>query len=326
MNSTNPALKHASPPTAQSSGLIILNPVAGEGNPDHIKEVIQSCFSQGSYDLYETTGEESLQQVVKTAVQEEDYGWVAAVGGDGTVSEAASGLAGTKIPLLVIPAGTGNALAQELGIPQEPEAACQLLEKGQIRILDGMQVDDRHYFLQLGIGLESVTMQNTPSEQKNRWGVLAYLWTAAKEAIGWHPHHFTLTVDGQPHNRKASELVIANTRHIGVFGLEWQGIISPDDGRLDIVLVRAKSLLDYVRTVWALFKGNQQDSDLIQFFTAYEMVQVESKRPLPIHGDGEILAEKTMIKATVNPSILSVIVPENLSNLEEIDKPKRGEK
>lgn len=317
MNSTHPALKQASPPTTQSSGLIILNPVAGEGNPDHIKEVIQSCFSQNSYDLYETTGEESLQQVVKTAVQEEDYSWVAAVGGDGTVSQTASGLAGTKIPLLIIPAGTGNALAQELGIPQEPEAACQLLEKSQIRILDSIQVDDRHYFLQLGIGLESVTMQNTPSEQKNRWGVLAYLWTAAKEIVGWQPHHFTLTVDSQPHSLKASELVIANTGHIGVFGLEWGDGNSPDDGRIDIVVVRARSLLDYARVGWALFSGNQQDSSHIQFLTAYETVQLESKRPLPIHGDGEILAEKTMIKAKVNPGILSVMVPKNSTNLKQ---------
>lgn len=318
----DPTPTQSSLPPTQSTGLIILNPVAGEGNPDQIKEVIQTCFSQSSYELYETTGEESVQQVVQTAVQEDDYAWVAAIGGDGTVSETASGLAGTDIPLLVIPAGTGNALAQELGIPQETEAACQLLEKGKIRILDGIQVGARYYFLQLGIGLESVTMKNTSSAQKNRWGVLAYLWTAAKEIVGWQPHHFMLTVDGRSHHVDASELVIANARHIGVFGFEWRDTISPDDGRLDIAIVRARSLMDYARIVWSLFTSSQHESDHIQFFTAYETVALESERPLPIHGDGEMLPQTKTIQAKVDPGILSVIVPEDLSNSEKFDKSK----
>ena len=67
-------------------GFVVLNPVAGEGNPDQIKDVLRSSLDEESYDLYETTGEETLPDVVRAAVSENTYAWVAAIGGDGTVS------------------------------------------------------------------------------------------------------------------------------------------------------------------------------------------------------------------------------------------------
>lgn len=294
-----------------TKGFIVLNPAAGEGNPEQTKATIESVLGADSYDVHETKEGENLREVVQTAVQQNNYQWVAAVGGDGTITQVADGLAEGEVPLAIIPAGTGNALAQTFNIPQETEAACQLLANFEkVRQVDAICIGEQYFFLQVGIGLEAATMASTSSAQKNRWGVLAYLVTAVKEAFGWQPYRFKLTIDGETHHVYASELVIANACEIGVFGLEWSETIAPDDGRVDIAVVRARSLADYARVITALVRRQQHKTRHIQFFTARQEVRLEAERPLPLHGDGEVIEEEMPLTAVVVPGALKIIVPE----------------
>ncbi len=294
-----------------AQGFVVLNPAAGGADPMALRATLQAVLGAERYDLYETTGDETLRDVVATAVNDHPYAWVAAVGGDGTVSQVAEGLVDTAVPLAIIPAGTGNALAQEFDIPRDPEAACRLLTRPTAtRSVDAIRVGPNYYFLQVGVGVESVTMKNTSSAQKNRWGPLAYLWTAAKEAIGWQPARFRLSVDGVTHTMRASEIVIANARSIGVFGLNWRDTIAPDDGRIDIAVVQARSLLDYARVAWALVRGRQASTDHLHFFTAQDAVRLETDRPLPVHGDGEVLDSGLPFAAEVVTGAIRVIVPD----------------
>lgn len=286
------------------------NPVAGKGNPSQIQKIFRSVLGADQYDLYETTGEESLREVVQTAVAEKQYAWVAATGGDGTVSQVASGLVGTPVPLAIVPAGTGNALAKELNIPLQTEAACRLLlQQPARRYIDAMRVGEQHFFLQMGIGLESVTMRNTPVIQKNRWGRMAYLWTAVKTLFGWQPHRFTLVIDGQTHQVAASELVIANAGQIGILGLKWRESILVDDGRLDIAVIHARSWADYLQVIGMMLRRRQYRSPHIRYFTARKEVVVQAARPLPVHGDGEMLPDEMPVTAVLVPRAISVLVP-----------------
>lgn len=311
MTQNKTEIKTSLTPVTEGQGFIVLNPIAGEGDSAETEALLQHTLEKSSYHLYKTTGEESIPDVVKTALQAKDIAWVAAVGGDGTVSQVANGLVGTDIPLVIIPAGTGNALAQELNIPQDIEAACQLLtQSSTIRIIDAMRVKEQYFFLQLGIGIESITMKNTPSAQKNKFGSMAYLWTAIKEVFGWQPYQYTLTIDGKTDTLRASELVVANAATIGIFDLKWRDIILPDDGCLNIAVVRARSLRDYAHVLWALFRNQQNQSDHIQFFTSTQEIRLEMDQAVPIHGDGEILEETTPLTAVVVPKALQVIVPD----------------
>ncbi len=209
--------------TATSSfGFVVMNPVAGEGDGDKVENALHAALDDSRYDRYDMTGEEDIRDVVRDALSEKEYDWVAAVGGDGTVSLVADGLIDFDVPLVVVPAGTGNALAQALDIPQNLEDAFQLINKdSRMRHLDALKIGDRVYLHQVGVGVESVTMENTSSDQKNRWGVLAYLWNALKEVVGLESYHFTLTLDGEKHELKAAELVVANVGIVGVLDLEW---------------------------------------------------------------------------------------------------------
>jgi YegS/Rv2252/BmrU family lipid kinase len=294
----------------QKIGLVIHNPVAGDGNSDQREATLSAILDTGRYELYETTGDESLRELVREKIEDNEVGWVAAIGGDGTVSQVAEGLVGTDIPLAIIPAGTGNVLARELGIPQDLAAACRLLaEQPAIRTIDSIQIGRNHYFLQVGVGLESIAMKNTSSEQKNRWGMLAYLQSVAQAIASWRPHTFELTIDGKTHQLHASELVIANARQIGVLDLAWHDAISVDDGRLDVAVVEAYSVTDYIQLLWSLLTNRQSKSKRFRFFEVYHSVKLNMTQSLPIHGDGELLDVAAPFTMELVPGALHVVVP-----------------
>ncbi|MFN2137943.1 MAG: diacylglycerol/lipid kinase family protein [Candidatus Promineifilaceae bacterium] len=293
-----------------AEGLIVLNPSAGDGEAKQLRTQLRDVLGDRGFDLLELEDDMSLCERVSSARRDHTYQWIAAAGGDGTVSKVGSCAVNFDLPLGIIPAGTGNAIAAALGIPEDIEEACRLLiDPGATRTIDAIRINDRHYFLQVGVGLEALTMQETTSEQKNKLGTLAYLLTAVREASGWQPHHFDIIVDGRRHALEASELVLANLAEVGVFGLRWGEDIAPDDGLLDVVAINAHSAGDYLEVLSAMSRGSQAQSDLFTVFRARETVGVETDRPLPIHGDGGDVEDPWPLDARLIPQALSVIVP-----------------
>lgn len=301
-------MSEPTPVETNRPGLVILNPVAGDGKPDQVRAALAAALPEDAYRIYETTGDDSLRDVVREAIAD-GIAWVAAAGGDGTVSEVGDGLAGSDIPLAIIPAGTGNVLAQELGIPLEAEAACALLSGSPTRCrIDGLKIGERYFFLHAGVGLESKTMSDTSRAEKNRWGILAYLWTLVKNLFGWQPHQFTLTLDGEVKELRAMEVLIANAAAIGVLDLEWHEKIRPDDGRMDIIVVPSRSPVDILHVLQTVTGRHPGRSDHVQFFTARESIHIAAETTLPVQGDGDIIGDMPLA-ATVVPGALTVLVP-----------------
>jgi diacylglycerol kinase family enzyme len=152
-------------------------------------------------------------------------------------------------------------------------------------------------------------MQETTSEQKNRLGELAYLWTAAKKAIKWQPHRFRLIIDGSGQTVEASELVLANIADVGLLGMRWGDQIAPDDGVLDVVAINVKKASEYVEVVTALARGTQANSSLFTYLSAHDRIRIETEHPLPIHGDGGEVEMSWPLEASLVPGALTVIVP-----------------
>ncbi|MFN2104103.1 MAG: diacylglycerol/lipid kinase family protein [Candidatus Promineifilaceae bacterium] len=291
-------------------GLVILNPAAGDEEPQEIVAALQDVFGEDGYALYKMSEDEPLCKAIARRLGERNYAWVAAAGGDGTVSIVADCLVGSEHKLAIIPAGTGNVLAQELGIPEDKDAACRLIKQHeQTRCIDAMRVGDRHYFLQVGMGLEALTMRETPSSQKSRWGDLAYLWHAVKEGAEWQPHLLVLTIDGDRHEVEASEVVLANAASIGMLGMSWGEAIVVDDGVIDVVVLQARGPADYVAVLPSLLRGEEQDADQVTIYRARESIRLETGQALPLHGDGEVLKGPWPLEASVVSRAVSVIVP-----------------
>ncbi|HJZ45984.1 MAG TPA: diacylglycerol kinase family protein [Roseiflexaceae bacterium] len=288
---------------------VVLNPMAGNCTADDVRQALERHLGeQVGINIFETTGEEELVAVVRAQLSQAPA-IVVAAGGDGTVSEAAEALVGTHIPLGIIPVGTANVFARELGIPLDLEGACALLHsQDALTSVDAMRVGDKYFVLQIGIGIDSLMIRDTDRQAKRRFGRAAYLWTAFARLIGYQPVRFSILVDGKRTRPRASQVLVANGSVLGVPPFRWGPHIRPNDGKVDVCIVSARTALDYVGLVWHTILGQQRRDRNIRYLTATRSITISADQPLPIQADGEIIGE-TPIQIEVVPNALSVIVP-----------------
>jgi diacylglycerol kinase (ATP) len=290
---------------------VVLNPMAGSCTANDVREALDRHFAPlAEYEIYETTGldDEDVVAVVRAAVGRGFTLFVAA-GGDGTVSDVAEGLLGTNLPIGVIPVGTANVFARELGLPLDLEGACATMAGPHTTTsVDAMQVGEKLYVLQIGIGIDSLMIRDTEREAKRRFGRAAYIWTAFTRLIGFQPVRFTIVADGQRSRPRASQVLVANGGVLGIAPLRWGPHIRPDDGQVDVCVVSARTALDYAGLAWHTLIGQQRRDRNVRYYAARHSVAISADQPLPIQADGEIIGE-TPVHVRVIPQAVRVIVP-----------------
>jgi len=238
---------------------------------------------------------------------------VAVFGGDGTTMQAAAALVGTEIALGVIRGGTGNLLAGNLRIPASPARAAEILVRGRTRRLDLGRMDRPdgvHYFaVACGAGMDARVMAGTASEHKRRWGIAAYVATTLRliAEVRSTAHH--VIIDGVDYEAVAAMILVANCGEIIPPYVKLGPAVSPEDGLLDIVVMRADSFGESVRAVWELLRarGPARPDGLVGFARGRE-IRVEAAQPEPVQLDGEAAGE-TPFTVTVVPSAIRVVVP-----------------
>lgn len=291
---------------------VVLNPVAGRTQATDLRKVLDRHFRKPSWqlDVYETTGQENVAELVGDAVRD-GVNMVFAAGGDGTVSAVVDGLATTGIPLGIIPAGTSNVIAQELGLPLTVDKACRLLAISEkTRAIDALQLGDRYFILSVGTGIDALAMEGTTRESKRRFGPLAYIWSAWKAILGVQPHIFTIIADGQRKRVRAAGVLLTNVSTL-TRPFRWGAHIRPDDGTIDILIMRAHNLFDFVGVAWdILVPGRPRRNRNLRYWHAKHSVIIFSEKPIPVQGDGDLLG-KTPIEIQIWPGAVQVLVPEN---------------
>ena len=294
---------------------VVVNPKAGSYAADAVRNALDRYFprhlAEGEplCEIHETGHDDNLVQVVREACGR-GFELVVAAGGDGTVSGVADGLVGSPVPLGIIPLGTANVLARELGIPVELEAACQLLAGAHdLAEVDAMRVGDHAYFTQVGVGIDSLMIRDTTTEHKRRFGRVAYLWTACGPLLGFQPRRFRLTIDGkEPRLTRATQVLVANCGMLGQPPFRWGPDIRPDDGRIDLCVIRARHLFNYVALAWHVLLGQHRRDRNVRYEVVERAVKIEASRPLPVQADGEIIGD-TPVEVTLVPRAVRVIVP-----------------
>ena len=149
-----------------------------------------------AFDLAATQSAGHATELARVA-SELGYRMVAVCGGDGTLAEAATGLAGTNTPLAIIPRGTANQVAYNLGIPRALEDAVDVAVYGTPSSIDLGRIRDRAFALVAGAGFDAAVMHSATRELKERWGFGAYIYAAMKEALTASPRTFRLSYDGR---------------------------------------------------------------------------------------------------------------------------------
>jgi YegS/Rv2252/BmrU family lipid kinase len=289
---------------------IVLNPVAGHVQADTVYKIFTEIFESNGikFDVYETTGQENVTEIVREALTR-NYSMIVAVGGDGTVSQVANGLVKSDIPLGIVPLGTGNLVARELRIPLTVEEACQLLVGSHtLTQLDVMQIGSRAFVPHISLGLYSQIIENTTIEEKRRFGMAAYFWQALQEISQQQSWKVTISVDNQKQRVHASLIIVANIGTIGIGALRWGNHIRPDDGEVDVCIVQARTVRGYLSTFWHLLKGQPWRAPETLYLRAKEEVVITADRPIPVRLDGENFEQLT-IRIEVIPRAIKVITP-----------------
>jgi YegS/Rv2252/BmrU family lipid kinase len=298
--------------TPDSSPLfIILNPVAGSCKVELVRQILKhQCETLNrDYAIYETTGTEHLPTIVSEALAE-GYKTIVAAGGDGTASAVAGQLLQREIPLGIIPVGTANLLARELGIPLELEAACRLvISGGAIRKLDAMRMGEHVLISHISMGAYSFIAERTSITAKRYFRQLAYIWNGLAELVRTRTWRFDLIVDGQKQRVRAAFIMIANVGAMGAYSLRWGTDVKPDDGEIDICIVRAQTLSHYISFMWHILRQRHQQFPHISYLRAKEYIKVSTKKNVPIRGDGEIVG-RSSAEIQIIPSAIQVIVPD----------------
>jgi diacylglycerol kinase (ATP) len=245
---------------------------------------------------------------------------VAAFGGDGTVMEVAGALVHTKIPLAILPGGTGNLVAHELGIPTFINRACKRLcgETIEVRTVDVGRMGDYFFLLRVGCGFETDVLQDATRELKNQFGKWAYVLASIKALQQVPVANYRLTLDdNEVVESRGVACAIANAGTIGIGKLTLSKSIGIDDGKLDVILVRSAQIdgfLELASKVMGLHKDNASGSEagldashLVNHWQV-EKIQIESDPVQQIQADGDLIAASTPQIVEVLPRALHVVI------------------
>jgi YegS/Rv2252/BmrU family lipid kinase len=284
----------------------ILNPRAGTGRDDIAGALRAAADAAGVVSrITPTTHRGHATELARAAVAA-GCDAVVAVGGDGTVNEAARALIGTPVALGLVPRGSGNGLARQLGVPLGLHEAVAALARGNVRVIDTAEANGHVFLCAMGIGFDAAVVRRF--ETLPRRGFAAYLGASALELLRHRPAPVTITGDDPPSASVQPLLVaVANAAQFGN-----GAIIAPhaqvDDGALDLVVVDAVHALNALPLVWRLFRGTLDRSRHATMRRGAAFT-LERAHAGPMHVDGELVETGARIDVRIRTASLRVLAP-----------------
>jgi diacylglycerol kinase (ATP) len=229
-------------------------------------------------------------------------------GGDGMVQQCIDVLAGEGVPLAIVPAGTANLFASSLDLSQDIGEAVRIGLHGSERQLDVGKINGERFAVMAGAGLDAQMIQDADGGLKDRFGRLAYIWTASKHLRG-DPFKARIEVNGELwYKGKASCILLGNIGSL-FGGVDVFDNAHPDDGLLELGVTNAEGLGQWARTMAHTAIGTTTESPFVQA-TKAERVDVELNRKVRYELDGGERATVKRLKAKVEPGAITVRVPE----------------
>lgn len=262
--------------------LVILNPVARGERAKALRDKIASLSHRVS--VRNTSSPGDARALAARAVAH-GYDTIVAAGGDGTINEVVNGIAGAHVRIGILPVGTMNVFATELGIPQNNLAkAWQVIEEGFSRLVD-LPRANQEYFVQLaGVGLDAEVVRQTTPDFKKALGPVSYLLTLAQVAARQPPKIRIEPVDGAP--REGSFALVGNGRFYGgPFVLFKDARL--DDGLLDVLVFQNQSHWDLIRYFQAIAFGSHPALPDVEYFQSRGL-WLTSRELVPVEIDGEL--------------------------------------
>jgi YegS/Rv2252/BmrU family lipid kinase len=288
---------------------VVFNPATGGGHTSGRKRDTQQALEAAGLDVLwlETTPEDPGQGLTAKAVAE-GVDLVMAQGGDGTVMACVTGLAGTDVPLAVLPAGTGNLLATNFDIPADLEAAVDVAFHGDRVRLDVAATDDDRFVVMGGIGFDAAMLRDANPKLKEHLGAVAYVLSGFKH-LRRRATRFRLRLDDRPPLERTGQGVLVGNLGRLQGGLPVMPDARADDGLLDVAVLQTRTVADWLAlAVRVLLRRRRKDPQLETFQA--RRVEVHCDRPQPVERDGDPLdTPRDHLVIEVVPRALTLCVP-----------------
>lgn len=285
---------------------LIANPSSGRYHRGRVLATAKEYLSRAGnlVDVEVTPQPGTGIEAARRAVAER-YDIVVGCGGDGTLREMVCGLVGSGVTMGIIPLGTANVIAMDLGIPRNPMKACRTILEGTIRRIDIGRCGENHFILAGGVGFEGEVIARTNLELKSKVRNLAYIYAGVKHTLKFKPKEYLVEADGFSGKVNAIAIAICNSYRYGGYRLK-RGI-SITDGLFDVCVIKGKSPLDPLKIALSvIYRRGIPRRNLLTFKSRY--VKITSLEEGIVHSDGDVVG-KLPVEFEVIEREFPVIVP-----------------
>lgn len=293
----------------------IINPSSGKQNfMNTIQTLIGKLIMKklvNTVDVFYTEKKDDAKNAAM-AVKEGEYDFVVSVGGDGTLNEVIDGMirGGTKIPVAVISAGTVNDFASILGLPQEPEAFCNMIEHFQPLTVDAGKVGDHYFINVVAAGLMADIGYKVPKESKAILGKLAYYLEGAKDLPMALFQNMKLHLESEEYTQDVEGILFLITNSQSVGGFKKMAVpASVTDGYLDVIVIKKVEFGQVTPLLIKLLNGTHIDHPSVDYFqTRHLKVTSFDNKEITVDYDGEYYGNLP-VEVSVVPQAVNILIP-----------------
>jgi len=264
---------------------VIYNPISGMGSAIRKIAALKSGLERRGLQV-ELAGTAHRGDAMALASSlKPDTSLLIVVGGDGTLNEVINGLGPDSPDVAVLPTGTGNVMAKELGLPKDIDGICRMVARGGSRSLDVATLGSRRFLLVASIGFDAQVTLIMSSERKGCIGLHSYIGPVIRTLLRYRPPRLHVEIDGGRTSRVGSLVIISNVSSYGGPLLVAPHAV-PDDGLLDICVFKGNTRSGILRYFWGAWWGRVGMLDDVEYLRARE-ITVTSDRKVPVQVDGD---------------------------------------
>jgi lipid kinase, YegS/Rv2252/BmrU family len=285
---------------------LIINPVSGSESKKNIPEEVAAALDQKIFDvIIRITGYPNhATEIAKEAIKE-NFQYVITAGGDGTVNEVAKVLVNTDATLGIIPFGSGNGLARELGIPMDSDKAIDIILQANTRTIDYGVANGHIFFCTCGVGFDAFVSDKFAEEKKR--GPLGYVRNILESAVDFKSEEYEITSDEGTIKERAFVLTCGNASQWGNDAFITPGA-SLDDGKMNVSILKPLNALEIPQTTLQLFTKNiDKNSKMTTLIT--RNLTIKRSKSGTMHVDGEPVKTHKEINVKIVPKGLKVFAP-----------------
>ena len=296
--------------------LIIVNSIVAQTHPEQVEKAIRLLRNSCVESRVTETGKPVEATKIALRARYDDIDRVVVIGGDGTINEVVNGLVGSKIPIAVIPLGTGNTFATNFHIPLSLHEACEVAVGSNVISIDVGLLNHRYFACVAGIGFDAHVLHQLQPTFKRRFGKWAYAIASLRHLLRYRPSLVEVRIDGWERFKTDAWLTVISNVPTYALNFKFTPKASPCDGYIDVCIFFARSRIERLKQAALSLLGYHVHLNSVLYRRAKWLELVSSPRVL-VHVDGEPIC-LTPVSARVIPHSLNVVVPKDWADTAKV--------